>query len=73
MNRGQCQSTLVQERNEYRKSGNEAALRQFSNAECRRVSEVNRMDPEFSSNVVNPDIDFERDGDKFVVDFLLPQ
>jgi hypothetical protein len=72
-NRGQCQSTLVRERNEYRKTGNTAALRQFTNAECRKVSEVDRTDPEFADNVVNPDIDFERNGDLFVVDFLLPQ
>jgi hypothetical protein len=40
------------------------------NAECRRVSEVDRTDGEFGNNVVNPDIDFERDANSFVVDFL---
>jgi opacity protein-like surface antigen len=72
-NRGQCQSMLMRERNEYRKTGNQAALLQFSNAECRRVSEVNLMDPEFAAAVVNPDINAERDANSFVVDFLLPQ
>ena len=60
-NRGQCQSTLVQLRNDFRRNGNTTMANRLDAGECRRISEFNANDPDLAGVDVS-------DGSKFAID-----
>lgn len=65
-NRGQCQSTLVQLRNNARRAGNTALLNRLNTGVCKLVSEVDLSEADFADS--RDRIDVVRDARKFVID-----
>jgi hypothetical protein len=65
-NRGQCQSTLVQLRNDARRAGNTTLLTRLETGVCKRVSEVDLSEADFNDS--RAQIDPVADARKFIID-----